>query len=85
MDNQMTYPEYTGLREAAKILNLSYGMLRKGVNSGRFPAINSGVKFFVSPEQIKAILDEEAIQQQNAKREAAKKLHAGKPFEMRIE
>ena len=79
------YPTYVGLKEAAQILNLPLSMVRRGVNDGRFPAINSGVKFFVSPEQIKAILDEEAIQQQNAKREAAKKLHAGKPFEMRIE
>lgn len=61
------YPEFVSLREAAKILNLSYGMLRKGVNSGRFPAINSGVKFFVSPEQIKAILEQEAVETKNIK------------------
>lgn len=74
--NTNDYPEFVSLREAAKILNLSYGMLRKGVNSGRFPAINSGVKFFVSPEQIKAILDQEAME--------TKKVKAKTPLEQKV-
>ena len=61
------YPEFVSLREAAQILNLPLSMVRRGVNAGRFPAINSGVKFFVSPEQIKAILEQEAVESKKVK------------------
>lgn len=63
---------YTALPDAAKLLGISYYSMRAGVLSGRFPFVHFGRSRFVDVEQVRAILEREADENQRRAKEASK-------------
>lgn len=61
---------YTALPDAAKLLGISYYSMRAGVLSGRFPFVRFGRSRFVDVEQVRAILEREANENQQRARAA---------------
>ena len=61
---------YTALPDAAKLLGISYYSMRAGVLSGRFPFVHFGRSRFVDVEQVRAILEREAEENQRQAKEA---------------
>ena len=62
--------QFTALPDAAKMLGISYYSMRAGVLSGRFPFVRFGRSRFVDVEQVQAILEREAEENQRQAKEA---------------
>lgn len=70
MKENKSAKQYTALPDAAKMLGISYYSMRAGVLSGRFPFVRFGRSRFVDVEQVRAILEREAEENQRQAKEA---------------
>lgn len=58
---------FHGLQKTAQMVGISVNALRKGVRDGLFPFTRNGNRYLLSPEQIRATLEREALSNQRSK------------------